>query len=142
MVVTGRSQGGGIALTVAGLDPSIAVVMPDVPFLCNFRRAVEITDEAPYSEITKFCKTQRHLSTQVFQTLSYFDGMNFAPRARARALFSVGLMDQVCPPSTVFSAYNYYAGEKDICIWEFNEHEGGESFQVREQVKYLTMLWK
>jgi cephalosporin-C deacetylase len=141
IIVTGRSQGGGISLAAAGLDASIAVAMLDVPFLCNFQRAIEVTDSAPYAEITHFCKTQRQHADQAFQTLAYFDGMNFAVRARAKAFFSVALMDKTCPPSTVFSAYNHYAGDKSIQIWPFNDHEGGEAFQVKTQVKYIQECW-
>lgn len=78
---------------------------------------------------------------QFFRTLSYFDRMNFAARAHARALFSVALVEQISPPSTDFSAYNHYSGEKEIGIWEFNNHEGGKIFQVREQVNFLNMFW-
>ena len=137
IAVTGRSQGGGISLAVAALVPDIPIVMPDVPFLCHFKRAVEITDARPYSEIAQFCKTQRHHVEQVFKTLAYFDGINFAARCRARALFSLGLMDKTCPPSTVFAAYNHYAGEKDIQLWPYNDHEGGEAFQVQKQAQFL-----
>ncbi len=88
IAVTGGSQGGGIALAVSGLEPTVAVAMPDVPFLCSYRRATEIVDTAPYSEISRFCKIHRDQVETVFQTLSYFDGMNFAPRAQApRAVF-------------------------------------------------------
>ena len=138
IAVTGGSQGGGISLAVAGLIPDLALVMPDVPFLCHFRRAVEIIDTDPYNEITRFCKTHRHQIESVFNTLAYFDGMNFAVRAKAPALFSVGLMDTICPPSTVFAAYNHYAGQKEIKIWEFNNHEGGEGFQGFEKLKYAN----
>lgn len=141
IIVTGRSQGGGISLAVAGLDPSISVAMPDVPFLCNYRRAIEITDALPYSEITQFCKTQRQHVEQVFNTLSYFDGVNFAVRSKTKALFSVALMDKTCPPSTVYSAYNHYSGEKSIQVWPYNDHESGEAFQVKAQVKYIQECW-
>jgi cephalosporin-C deacetylase len=92
--------------------------MPDVPFLCHYRRATEIVDTHPYQEIVRFCKVQRDKIETVFRTLAYFDGMNFAARARPQALFSVALMDDICPPSTVFAAYNHYAGPKDIRIWQ------------------------
>jgi cephalosporin-C deacetylase len=49
-------------------------------------------------------------------------------------------MDEVCPPSTVFSAYNHFAGPKQIKIWEYNHHEGGGSYQDREKVQFLTRL--
>jgi cephalosporin-C deacetylase len=141
IAVTGSSQGGGITLAVSGLLPGLAAVMPDVPFLCHYRRAVEITDSAPYSEITHYCKIHRDQIDTVFNTLSYFDGLNFAARAKAPALFSVGLMDMTCPPSTVFAAYNHYGGPKDIKVWQFNDHEGGSTFQTMEKVKFLKKLW-
>jgi len=141
VAITGGSQGGGIALAVAGLVPDAAVVMPNVPFLCHYRRAVEISDAAPYSEITRYCRVHRDKVDAVFNTLSYFDGVNFAPRSRARALFSTGLADQVCPPSTVFAAYNHFAGPKEIRVWTYNQHEGGETYQVLEQLKFLQTLW-
>ena len=76
----------------------------------------------------------------VFRTLSYFDGLNFAARAKAPALFAVGLMDDICPPSTVYAAYNHYAGEKDIRVWRYNEHDGGGTFQVVDEIKFLSAL--
>ena len=136
IVVTGASQGGGVSLAVAGLG-EVAAVMPDVPFLCHYRRATEITNNAPYSEIAHFCKIHRDKVETVFETLSYFDGVNFAARASAPALFSVGLMDLTCPPSTVFAAHNFYAGEKEMRVYPYNNHEGGESFQKLEQVRWL-----
>lgn len=137
MVVTGRSQGGGISLAAAGLVPDLLAVMPDVPFLCHFQRALEITDAHPYQELAIYCRVHRDHVERVFQTLAYFDGVHFAARATAPSLFSVGLMDDICPPSTVFAAYNHYAGLKDIRVWPYNSHEGGESFQDREQIAFL-----
>jgi cephalosporin-C deacetylase len=141
LVVTGGSQGGGIALAVAGLVPDLAAAMPDVPFLCHYRRATEIVDTHPYQEIARYCKTHRDKTAVVFDTLAYFDGVNFAVRARSPALFSVGLMDDVCPPSTVYAAYNYYSGPKQIKVWPYNQHEGGETFQSVEKLKFLAALW-
>ncbi|HNT26114.1 MAG TPA: acetylxylan esterase [Anaerolineales bacterium] len=140
--VTGGSQGGGITLAVAGLVPRLAAAMPDVPFLCHFTRATEIIDTYPYREIVHFCQRHRHQVETVFRTLSYFDGMNFAVRAHAPALFSVGLMDDTCPPSTVYAAYNHYAGPKQIKIWPFNRHEGGETFQFVEKLRFQSSLEK
>lgn len=141
IAVTGGSQGGGIAIAAGGLDPSVAVVMPDVPFLCHYRRATEITDSMPYREIGHYCKVHRDHEDQVFRTLAYFDGVNLGARAQGHALFSVGLMDMTCPPSTVYAAYNHYAGPKQIRVYRYNGHEGGENFQQVEKVKFLRGLW-
>jgi len=139
VAITGVSQGGGITLAVAGLVPDLVAAMPDVPFLCHYRRATEITDQNPYYEIARFCKTHRDKVEAVFSTLSYFDGVNFATRAQAPALFSTALMDDICPPSTVFAAYNHYAGaSKQIRVYEYNQHEGGETYQNREKLRFLA----
>lgn len=138
IAVTGGSQGGGIALAVSGLAPDVKVAMPDVPFLCHYRRATEITDAHPYQEIARYCLVHRDKIDTVFSTLAYFDGVNFAARARSRALFSVGLMDQTCPPSTVFAAYNHFGGPKEVCVWRYNHHEGGGTYQTREKVRFLA----
>jgi cephalosporin-C deacetylase len=140
VVILGGSQGGGITLAVAGLVPDLVAVMPDVPFLCHFRHATEITDSFPYSEIQNYCRIHRGKIETVFNTLAYFDGVNFATRAKAPALFSVGLMDEICPPSTVFAAYNHYGGPKEIRVWAYNHHEGGETFQSMERVTFLKSL--
>lgn len=142
IVVTGGSQGGGLSLAVSGLiSEDLSGVMPDVPFLCHYRRATEITDTMPYHEIAQFCKIHHTQVEQVFRTLSYFDGVNFATRAQVPALFSTAMMDDICPPSTVFAAYNHYAGPKDIRVYPYNQHEGGGSYQVVEQIKFLQQLW-
>jgi len=90
-------------------------------------------DANPYGEIVRYLKAHRDHVDRAFQTLAYFDGANLATRATAPALFSVALMDQICPPSTVYAAYNRYTGSKRIVEYPFNDHEGGGGFQ--EQVK-------
>jgi cephalosporin-C deacetylase len=141
IAVAGGSQGGGIALAASGLVPEIGVVMPNVPFLCHYRRATEIVDTNPYAEISRYCVVHRDKIDTVFNTLSYFDGVNFAARAQGQALFSVGLMDTICPPSTVFAAYNHFGGPKEIRVWRYNNHEGGGQFQTKEQVQFLQKIW-
>ncbi|MFS4096893.1 acetylxylan esterase [Streptomyces sp. AF1A] len=136
--VIGESQGGGISLAVGGLVPDLAAVAPDVPFLCDFPRAATLTDRHPYREIGLFLKTHRGRSADVLRTLSYFDGVHFAARGRAPALFSTALEDETCPPSTVFAAFNAWAHEdKAIEVYEFNDHEGGGPFHEAAKVRWL-----
>ncbi len=134
-----RQPGGGISLAAAGLDPTIKALMPDVPFLCDFPRSVTLTPRDPYPEISRFLAVHRDSVDQVFATLRYFDGVNFARRTRAAALVSVGLMDTICPPSNVFAAFNALAGpDKQMREWAFNDHEGGGTYQEREQRAWLA----
>lgn len=140
IVVAGASQGGGLALAAAALAPAVRAALPDVPFLCHFRRALEVTDEAPYSEIRGYLRAHRGSETRVFETLAYVDGRHFAARASAPALFSVGLEDRIAPPSTVFAAYNAYRGPKEIRVWSFSGHEAGELQQPLERLAFLERL--
>jgi cephalosporin-C deacetylase len=141
IIVTGISQGGGIALAVAGLQQDIAAVMPDIPGPCNWPRAIEISDRTPYAEITSYLKVHRDQRNEALRTLSYFDCALLSRRAHAPAVFSVALMDQVCPPSTVYAAYNAYAGPKTIRVYPYNDHEGGEGFHQAEQLSWLRELF-
>ncbi|WP_255407179.1 acetylxylan esterase [Cellulomonas sp. PSBB021] len=118
----------------------------DVPFLCHIRRAVDITDGFPYGELVQYLAVHRGSTERVFRTLSYVDGVHLARRATAPALFSVALRDDICPPSTVFAAYNHYAGlaaqrpRTEIEVYEFNRHEGGQGFQLDRQLRWLRDL--
>ncbi|MET7883218.1 acetylxylan esterase [Streptomyces avermitilis] len=138
VAAVGASQGGGITIAVGGLVPDLAAVAPDVPFLCDFPRATTLTDRDPYREIGRYLKTHRGRAEQVRRTLSYFDGVHFAARGSAPALFSAALEDQTCPPSTVFAAFNAWAHtDKSIKVYDFNDHEGGGPFQEAAQLRWL-----
>jgi len=144
VAVTGASQGGGVALSVAALVPDLWAVLADVPFLCDFRRATQIVDTEPYTEIVHYLKIHRDHTDIAFSTLAYFDAAGLVTYAKAPALFSVGLMDQTCPPSTVYAAFNRYGGqehvEKRIVEYPFNDHEGGEAFHRAVQLEWLASL--
>jgi cephalosporin-C deacetylase len=138
VVVAGGSQGGGIATSVAALAPSsVAALLADVPFLSDFRRAAAIAQTEPYLELVRYLAAHRDRVEQTFTTLAYFDAAVLARLATAPALFSVALMDATCPPSTVFATYNAYAGPKEIEVYEFNDHEGGQAFHQVRQLAWL-----
>jgi cephalosporin-C deacetylase len=138
--VCGGSQGGGIAIAAAGLSDGLVAAMPDVPFLCHFERAVGMTGHDPYQEIVRYLAVHRGAEERVFDTLSYFDGANLARRGEASALFSVGLLDPICPPSTVFAAFNRWGGPREIEVYAHNEHEGGQMQQWLTQARFLGAL--
>ncbi|SFD03989.1 cephalosporin-C deacetylase [Nocardioides terrae] len=138
VAVTGISQGGGIALAAGALADGVAAVMPDVPFLCDFRRAADLPTLDPYAEIGRYLAAHRDEVDLVFDTLAHFDGALMARRATAPALFSVAVADTICPPSTVFAAHHSYRAAKEIAVYEFNDHEGGGPFQQARQAAWLA----
>ena len=85
IAAVGNSQGGGIALAVAGLVPELAAVHVQSPFLCDVRQATRLTGAPPYAELIGYLAARRDLVEQAFGTLGYFDGLAFAAaRHRAR----------------------------------------------------------
>jgi cephalosporin-C deacetylase len=137
LALMGGSQGGGIALAVAGLVHDTVALFSRVPFLCDYRRASVITDEIPYNEIGRYLGVHTARVDEVHDVLAYFDGVNFAKRATAPAWFTTGLADTTCPPSTVFGAFNNYAGPSDMTVWPYNGHEGG---RMEDDVRALREL--
>ncbi len=137
IAIAGGSQGGGITLAVAGLVDGLVAALPQVPFLCDFPRAITIHDSDPYRELVRYLAQHRTPTASVLETLSYFDGVNFARRATVPAWFTVALMDEICKPSTVFGAYNAYAGPKSIEVFPFNGHEGGGAHTEGENLRIL-----
>ena len=151
LVVTGASQGGGLAIAAAGLAPTAGITLlgaaPDVPFLCHIARGVELSPTRPYTEVVEYLAGWRQHAAAAYRTLSYVDGVNLARRAEAPALFSVGLMDPVCPPSTVFAAYNHWGSwtpapaAAEIRVYPHNEHEGGGDYQLDVQLDWVAALF-
>ncbi|AEV86371.1 acetyl xylan esterase [Actinoplanes sp. SE50] len=129
LVTTGKSQGGALSIAAAGLVPDrVGAVVAGVPFLCDIRRAVTISDSFPFQEIVQFLRANPDRAEQTFATLDHFDVVNLARTVTAPALFSTALMDQVCPPSGVFAAYNELRGEKEIEVFEWDGHDGGRTY--------------
>jgi cephalosporin-C deacetylase len=140
IAVEGGSQGGALALATGALSSHVAQILSDVPYLCHFRRAVKLSTDGPYAEIAHYFKIQDQLhatESQVYGTLSYFDCCNLADRIRAETFVSVGLEDNICPPSTIFAAYNRIRSLKQIRVYGEFGH-GGFWQHDEEKIAFLA----
>jgi cephalosporin-C deacetylase len=136
-VLLGASQGGGLALAVSALVDRVGLLLCDIPFMCQWQRAMQTADRGPYADLSSLLASRPELAEPARRTLSYFDGVSFARRATAPALFSVALRDRVCPPSTVLAAYDAYSGPKDLATYPHNDHEGGGAFHLLRQLAHV-----
>jgi cephalosporin-C deacetylase len=125
---TGGSQGGALTLACAALEPRIKRAAPVFPFLCDYQRVWEMDLAAgAYEELRTYFRLFDPLherEPEVFTRLGYIDCQHLAPRIRADVLFTVGLMDTICPPSTQFAAYNRITSRKELLIYPDYGHEG------------------
>jgi cephalosporin-C deacetylase len=140
--LSGASQGGGLTLAVAALgrERGIAAAMPDVPFLCHFRRAVEVFTAGSYQELVSHWQAHPDQVENNFQTLSYFDGLNFSPLIECPVLLSLGLLDTNCPPSGGFAVYNHLKVAKQIRIYPFSPHAGGGARHDQEKYAFVRQI--
>jgi cephalosporin-C deacetylase len=137
VAVSGGSQGGALALATAALVPErVSVCHADVPFLCDIQRGITFAPDTPYSEVAEFLSHNVDLIPAALDTLRYVDCALLARRITAECLLSVGLMDTICPPSTVFAAYNEITVGKDIAVHPFTEHQI-PSAHVERQLSHL-----
>jgi cephalosporin-C deacetylase len=124
VAVSGGSQGGGLSLAAAALVPArVTVCHADVPFLCDIQRGITLAPDAPYTEIPTYLAANPDLTPAALDTLRYVDCALLARRITAECLLSVSLMDPICPPSTVFAAYNEITAGKDIAVYPYHGHE-------------------
>jgi cephalosporin-C deacetylase len=123
----GASQGGGLTLACAALEPRVARAAPVFPFLCDYQRVWEMDlAENAYEELKDYFRRfdpTHERESEIFTQLGYIDVQHLASRIRGRVLMTTSLMDMVCPPSTQFAAYNKIQSEKDVVLYPDFGHE-------------------
>lgn len=141
----GGSQGGGLTLACAALEPRIARAASVFPFLCDYQRVWEMDlARHAYDELAQFFRhhdpTHAHID-EWFRRLGYVDVQHLTDRIQGKVLMACGLMDQICPPSTQFAAYNRItAPGKDMAIYPDFGHEHLPGFEDRAFTFMLEML--
>lgn len=141
--IYGSSQGGALAVTTAALRPdAIVCAVSGVPYLCAFRDSVRLTRSYPYEEINEYLRLHPERREQVFETLDYFDVINFAQWVRAPTHVYVGMEDDVCPPETGLALYEALPGEKALDPLVDCAHTAGYGRSQRPVRKFLAQhLW-
>jgi cephalosporin-C deacetylase len=123
----GGSQGGGLTLACVALEPRIRRAFPQFPFLSDYRRVWEMDlCKRAYEELAWYFRSYDPLherEEEIFTKLGYIDIQHLAPRIKADVRMAVGLMDEVCPPSTQFAAYNKMRCQKSLVIYPDFAHE-------------------
>jgi len=123
----GGSQGGALTLACAALTPTLNRAAPIYPFLCDYKRVWEMDlDKDAYEELRVYFRKFDPLherEEEIFTLLGYIDNQHIAHRIRAKVMMFTGLMDNICPPSSQFAAYNKIESEKQVIIYPDFGHE-------------------
>ncbi|WP_317047767.1 acetylxylan esterase [Pleomorphovibrio marinus] len=116
--VMGGSQGGALSIITAGLDSRVKYLMSYYPAL---------------SDLTGYLHGRAggwpHLFKEEFtnqaskiETAAYYDVVNFAKQVKVPGLYSLGFNDNVCPPTSMYSAINSISADKSISLYKDAAH--------------------
>ena len=112
VIVYGSSQGGYQAIAAAGLDARVTFFAAGVPAGCD-HSGMMANRIAGWPKIVPMKDGKPDLA--VLEAFRYIDCMNFATRTKAAGCyFTVGFIDGVCPPTSVYAAYNQLNIPKEI----------------------------
>ena len=118
----GGSQGGGLSLLVAGLDPRIRMAAANVPFLTDFPRSMSMTGN-PYRELVRYIESRPQSRQRVMRTVGYFDALNLAGKITVPVIVSIGLFDRTCPAPSIYGMHLKLAsGDKRVEIYPYLDH--------------------
>jgi len=113
MAVTGVSQGGALTLMTAGLDARVKYISQGVTALCN--HAAFVADEpSGFPYWLREGLQQGGDQAQLIVETGYYDAVHFARKYKGPSFNFVGYNDDICPPASVFAAYNAMPGNKSM----------------------------
>jgi cephalosporin-C deacetylase len=124
IAIMGTSQGGGIALAVAALDPRVRAAVAHLPCLCNMREAAAISGSLVNTLLNKANANR----PDAWSTLDYFDPLRLAPNIHAPTLISAGGKDQICPASAIRSVFDAVPAIKTLAWYPDLPHTSSQSF--------------
>ncbi len=111
--VTGSSQGGALSIITAALDSRVTCLAAVHPALCDH--------EAYFKK--RACGWPHYFyyygepNEKELNTVRYYDTANFARLLKVPGWFSWGYNDDVCPPTSMYAAYNSISAPKELSLY-------------------------
>lgn len=114
----GGSQGGGLSIIIAGLDPRVKGLVSYYPAMSDMA-GYTVGRAGGWPHTLKDPKFQ---TPQILSSLAYFDVSSFAREVKVPGFYTFGYNDMVCPPTTTMSVYNVIDAPKELQIAETTAH--------------------
>lgn len=124
LAVNGGSQGGALSIITTGLDPRVKYLAAFYPALCDLTGYLE-GRAGGWPHMFKNYDAETH--PKWTEVAPYYDVVNFARRVRVPGWYSWGYNDNVCPPTSMYAAYNVIEAPKELHLfletghWTFPE---------------------
>jgi cephalosporin-C deacetylase len=116
LLVMGASQGGQLTIVTAALDSRVTGLCATHPAFCDvtgdlngrtggWPRPFQPDDSG---------KPSRNATPAKIETTTYYDTVNFARRIKVPGYYTWGYNDDVCPPTSIYAAYNLITAPKTL----------------------------
>ena len=121
----GTSQGGASGLILGGLNDHFCAILASVPALCD-HAGFKKGRSSGWPKLVDFY----HNDSDVLEASRYLDAVNFARKINDAAIdVTVGFIDGVCSPSSVYAAYNVIPSKSKTILHETGlGHQNGAQY--------------
>lgn len=131
--VTGSSQGGALSFATAALDNRVTFLAAIHPAMCDHEAFLH-GQAGGWPHYFYWQKPDKAR----LETSRYYDSVNFARRIQVPGWYSWGYNDEVCPPTSMYAAYNSLNAPKELHPYLETRH-----FWYQEQYDaWNEWLWK
>lgn len=121
MAVYGGSQGGALSIVTAALDNRVKYLACLYPALCDLTGYLH-GRAGGWPHVFAPSMDSSYKTPQKIHTAAYYDIVNFASMLRVPGFYSWGFNDEVCPPTSIYAAYNTIRSPKELFIMKESGH--------------------
>lgn len=137
IAVYGGSQGGALAIVTAALDPRIKYMASFYPALSDVTGYLQ-GRAGGWPHMFKASDTSLAVVKEKIKTSAYYDVANFARFIKVPGIYCWGFNDEVCPPTSIYAAYNNIQAPKQTVI----SKESGHWLTTDQSVKVNKWLFR
>lgn len=113
--VYGGSQGGALSIITAALDPRVRRLGAVYPALSDHEGFLQ-GRAGGWPHLFAERNRAANATPEKIQTARYYDVVNFARMLRVPGFYTWGFNDVVCPPTSMYAAYNVISAPKQLLV--------------------------
>ncbi len=115
LAILGYSQGGALSIITAALDNRVKYLGVVHPALADVTGYLNGRAGGWPHYFDKFNRSVNETKEKL-ATIPYYDVVNFAQRVKIPGFYTWGYNDDVCPPTSMYAAYNVITAPKELFL--------------------------
>lgn len=118
LAVTGNSQGGALSIITASIDNRVDFIAAVYPALCDLTGYLH----GRAGGWPHFFLDELTNKSDKIENSKYYDVVNFARFLKVPGWYTWGFNDNICPPTSMYSAYNVIEAPKELHVYQETQH--------------------